>query len=57
MINSVDVIRNDLSILINNLKDKGVEYDKLIDELTEMRNSINKVVFKGKWKLVRWLLK
>jgi hypothetical protein len=54
---SVDAIRSDLIRTIEDLKNKEEEYDKLIKELTEMKNTMNQIVFKRKWKLIQFLLK
>ena len=57
IINSINALRNDLFLTINELKSKSEKYDELIAELTQMRMVMNKTVFKGKWKLIRLLLK
>lgn len=56
LINSVDSLRNDLAKIIDEIKRKKQEYDKLIAELYEMKSVMNQTVFKGKWKLIRLLL-
>lgn len=57
LIHSVDYVRNDMIAVIEDLKKQSKKYDELINELTEMKNTMNKIVFKKKWKLIRWLLK
>lgn len=57
IIGSVDSLRNELITVIEDLKEKDKEYDKLIDELIAMRNVMNQEVFKGKWKIIKWLIK
>ena len=57
IIQSINTIRDDLFETVDELKNKSNEYDRLIAELTEMRNVMNKMVFKGRWKLARLLLK
>ena len=57
IIASINVLRDDLFIVINQLKKKSDEYDVLIADLMEMRKVMNQTVFKGRWKLIRWLLK
>lgn len=54
---SIDTIRNNLFAIIDDLKMKSEEYDELIAEVTEMKNVMNRVVFKNKWKLIRLLMK
>lgn len=57
LINSIDILRNELFNTVNELKNKSNKYDKLIAELTQMINVMNKTVFKGRWKFIRLLLK
>lgn len=57
IINSITSLRDDLFSTINELKSKGEKYDALIAELMQMRMVMNQTVFKGKWKLIRLLLK
>ena len=56
LINSIDSLRNDLVSVIDELKNKRQEYNKLIAELYEMKSVMNQTVFKGRWKLIRLLL-
>lgn len=57
IINSINALRDDLFETVNTLKQNSQKYDKLIAELMEMRNVMNQTVFKGRWKLIRLLLK
>lgn len=57
IIHSIDNFRDDLIETIDTLKAKGEEYDKLISDLKEMRKIMNQEVFKGRWKIIKWLLK
>lgn len=57
IINSIENLRNDLSKTIDDIKAKGEEYDELIAELTEMKKVMNQIVFKGRWKIIKWLLR
>lgn len=54
---TVNALRDDLFEIVNELKGKGEKYDGLIAELMQMRSVMNQTVFKGKWKLIRLLLK
>lgn len=56
LINSIDSLRNDLVSVIDEIKNKRQEYNKLIAELYEMKSLMNQTVFKGRWKLIRLLL-
>ncbi|MBQ8206416.1 MAG: hypothetical protein IJZ77_03055 [Bacilli bacterium] len=57
IINSIEFIRQDFLNLVDELKKKKDEYEKHIEELIEMKNSFNQIVFKGKWSLIRLLIK
>lgn len=57
VIASINVLREDLFTIINQLKKKSDEYDSIISDLMEMRKVMNQTVFKGRWKLIRLLLK
>lgn len=57
VIESIESIRNDLLEIVEELKEKSKECDELINEVIEMRNSIDKYFFKKRWKLIRLLLK
>lgn len=57
LINSINKLRGDLLDIIDDLKEKGNKYDELIEELREMKKVMNQTVFKGRWKLIRFLLK
>ena len=57
LIKSIDVLRNDLFNIINELKNKSEKCDELIAELIQMKKVINQTVFKGRWKLIRFLIK
>lgn len=57
LIKSINKLRGDLLDIVDDLREKGNEYDKLIKELKEMKKVMNQTVFKGRWKLIRLLLK
>lgn len=57
IINSIDSLRNELVNTIEDIKKKSEEYDQLIGELAEMRKAMNRDVFKGRWNLIRLMLK
>jgi len=50
-------LRDSLEDTLSDLGKKEKEYDKLINELKSMKKALNKEVFKGKWCLVKLLLK
>lgn len=57
IINSVEQLRKELTDNVNDIKQKKSEYEKLIKELKTMKNIINSEVYKGRWNLIRFLLK
>ena len=57
LINSIDSLCSELIYVISQLKKKQQEYNSLITELYKMKYIINQTVFKGRWKLIRFLLK
>ena len=57
LISMVEVFYDELFDIIESLKEKGNEYNDLIDELNNMKKVMNQTVFKGRWKLIRFLLK
>lgn len=57
LIHSVDSLREELSTINLELKEKKNEYDRLIKEVRKMKEVINNTCFKGRWKLIRWLIK
>lgn len=57
LINSVDSLRSELTRNINDAKKYKEEYKKIIDELKKMKEIMNQEVYKGRWKLIRLLMK
>ncbi len=57
MINSVSFLREELKQNVAEIKKHKEEYKSLVDELKNMREIVNKEVYKGRWKLVRFLIK
>ena len=57
VINSVQSIREEL---IENAKEHRRfknEYEELVDELKQMKKIIDVNVYKGRWKIVKWVMK
>lgn len=57
MLDSLKSIRKDWKDSLDAICVQRDEYQKLIFELKEMKAVMNKTVFKGKWKLIRLLMK
>ena len=57
LVKSVDPLRKELLETTNDLKAKKDEYNKIISELKEMKKIMNEEVFKGRWNLIKLLMK
>lgn len=57
IINSVDSLRKELSHNIDEAKRYSKEYKILIGELRKMKEIMNQEVYKGRWKIVKFLIK
>jgi hypothetical protein len=56
-INSFATLKDELAKSVADVNKYKEEYKKLIDELKNMKEIMNQTVFKGKWRLVRFLIK
>ncbi len=57
IIKSVDLLRKELEQNVADSKKYKDEYKRLIKELKDMRKIMNQEVYKGRWKLIRFLIK
>lgn len=57
IINSVTPLRNELTVNVNEVKKKKKEFDELIQEMKKMKEIVNRTVYKGRWKLIKFLIK
>lgn len=57
LIDSITDIRTELYEVIDDLSERREEYTRLIEDLKQMKMVMNQTVFKGKWRLVRLLLR
>ena len=57
IINSVAYLKEELSQNIEKIKKYKDEYKRRIDELRKMKEDFNQTVYKGKWNLVKFLIK
>ena len=57
IINSVEPMRKEMAENINEQKRLKKEYKKLIQELKKMKSIVNQTVYKGRWWLIKFLLK
>lgn len=56
-INSIKPLKEELMACVNRVKQYKKELEKLIEELRNMKEIINQEVYKGKWRLVKFLIK
>lgn len=56
IINSLESLRIELNTIINDLHYSKNKYEELLIELEKMRNMVDKVCFKGRWKLIKFLM-
>lgn len=57
IINSVSFLKDELTQNVDEVRKYKEEYKRLIDELRKMKEIINKEVYKGRWKIVKFLIK
>ena len=57
IINSIEPMRVELKNNIDEIKKQKEEYKNLIKEIRKMKEIVNQEVYRGKWKIVRWLIK
>ena len=57
LIDSITDIRTELYEVIDDLSEKREEYIRLIEDLRQMKMVMNQTVFKGKWRLIKLLLR
>lgn len=59
VVESVDFLRKELTENVNEIKKKKDEYNKLIEDLKNMKKVMNQTMFgkEWKWRLIRLLIK
>ena len=57
IINSISSMREELKNNIDEIKKQKKEYKSLVEELRRMKIIMNQKVYKGRWKLIRFLIK
>lgn len=57
LIDSITDIRTELYEVIDDLSERREEYTRLIEDLGQMKMVMNQTVFKGKWRLIKLLLR
>ena len=56
-INSISHMREELLKNLDEIKAYKKQYKELIDELRKMKEIINQEVYRGRWKLIKFLIK
>lgn len=57
LIYAVDSLRDELTKNIEEIKQKKNEYSSLVNELRDMKKVMNEEFFKGRWRLIKFLIK
>lgn len=57
IITSVEPMRKEMAENIKEYKRLKNEYKKSVEELKKMKKIINQTVYKGRWKLIKFLIK
>lgn len=57
ILNSIEPMRKEMKENINEYRSLKDQYKRLADELKQMKKIMNVTVYKGKWRLVKWLIK
>ena len=57
IINYVQPMRIEMTENIKEYRKLKNEYRRIIDELKKMKEIMNQEVYRGKWRLVRWLIR
>lgn len=57
VINSIEPMRKELAENIAEVKKCKNEYKSLIEELKKMKDIVNQEVYKGRWKVIKFLMK
>lgn len=57
VIRSVEPMRNELAQNVTDIKKYKDEYRSLVNEIRKMKEIINQEVYRGRWRLVKFLIK
>lgn len=57
VISSVEPMRKEMTENIKEYRNLKNQYKTLVQELKQMKEIMNVTVYKGKWRLVKWLIK
>lgn len=57
IISSVDSLREALTKEVSEVKKRKEEFNRLISEVKDMKKIVNQEVYKGRWRLIKLLIK
>ena len=57
LISAIEPMRKEMAENIEESKRLKVQFQKLVNELKQMKKIMNVTVYKGRWRLVKWLIK
>lgn len=57
VISSIEPMRKEMTENIKEYRNLKNQYKTLVQELKQMKEIMNVTVYKGKWRLVKWLIK
>lgn len=57
IINAVEPLRKEMTESIEEHRRLKIEYKNLIEELRKMREIVNQEVYRGRWKIIKFLMK
>lgn len=57
LISAIEPMQKEMAENIEESKRLKIQFQKLVDELKQMKKVMNVTVYKGRWRLVKWLIK
>lgn len=57
VINSIEPLRKELAKNVDGAKRYKEEFERLVNEIKKMKNIVNQEVYKGRWWLIKFLIK
>lgn len=57
VIGSIDDLRVKFMLAVNDLRLQREKYDELISELKKMKKVMSRECFRGRWRIVKWIIR
>ena len=57
LISAIEPMRKEMTENIEESKRLKIQFQELVDELKQMKKIMDVTVYKGRWRLVKWLIK